>query len=166
MRQLLFILLAYCVVCATVSHAKSNPVLVVSFGGFRADKLDQYIKDNAKSNFAKFAQTGIKAEYMTPQFPSTTFANHMTLMTGLYPGFHGIIGNSVYDPDLNLKADFVTGTNAFEVAFWNKSEPIWSSVRRQNLTSAAILWPGSDVWPQTPGPFIFKLNSSSNTFIF
>ena len=37
---------------------------------------------------------------MTPSFPSVTFPNHFTLVTGLYPESHGIVGNQFWDPKL------------------------------------------------------------------
>lgn len=38
---------------------------------------------------------------MVPQFPSFTFTNHYSLMTGLYPRYHGIVGNKFYDADMD-----------------------------------------------------------------
>jgi predicted AlkP superfamily pyrophosphatase or phosphodiesterase len=136
---------------ATSPATTGYPLLVISLDGFRADKLDSFIARNATSTLATFAKNGVKADYMIPQFPSSTFANHQTLVTGLHAESHGIIGNSVYDPDTNLKADFVLGTNAYELQFWNQSDPIWITARKQNHSTSASLWPGSDVWPRTPG---------------
>jgi predicted AlkP superfamily pyrophosphatase or phosphodiesterase len=150
MIKLILVLVALSRLAESASK-QTYPLIVISLDGFRADKLDQLIAQNVSSNLAKFAKSGIKAEYMIPQFPSSTFANHQTLVTGLHAESHGIIGNSVYDPDSNMKADFVQGTNAYELQFWNQSEPIWMTARKQNRTTSGSLWPGSDVWPRTPG---------------
>jgi alkaline phosphatase D len=32
-----------------------------------------------------------------PSFPSKTFPNHYTLVTGLYPDHHGIVSNTIGD---------------------------------------------------------------------
>lgn len=36
---------------------------------------------------------------MLPSYPSLTFPNHYTIVTGLYPEHHGIVANSFWDPD-------------------------------------------------------------------
>ncbi|OCF30505.1 type I phosphodiesterase/nucleotide pyrophosphatase [Kwoniella heveanensis BCC8398] len=41
---------------------------------------------------------GVRAESMQPVFPTLTFPNHWSLMTGLYPESHGIIANDFWDP--------------------------------------------------------------------
>lgn len=46
------------------NESKPNPVLLVSFDGFRADKLDNFLREYPNSNFAKFIKEGIRAEYM------------------------------------------------------------------------------------------------------
>lgn len=60
----------------------NNPLLLVSLDGFRADKLDEFLRNNPESFFGKIVANGLKADYMIPSFPSSTFANHFTLVTG------------------------------------------------------------------------------------
>jgi predicted AlkP superfamily pyrophosphatase or phosphodiesterase len=60
----------------------ANPLLLVSLDGLRADKLDAFLKDNPNSYLKSFLNSGLKADYMVPVFPSSTFANHWTLVTG------------------------------------------------------------------------------------
>lgn len=57
-------------------------LLVVSFDGMRADKFDEHIKQYPVSNFSRIINNGLKADYMTPIFPSVTYPNHWTLVTG------------------------------------------------------------------------------------
>lgn len=59
-----------------------NPLLVISLDGLRADKLDEFIKENPSSTFKRISDNGLKADYMVPIFPSSTFPNHFTLVTG------------------------------------------------------------------------------------
>ena len=54
----------------------ANPVIVLSFDGMRIDKLDEFMKNNPNSNFAKFIANGVRANYMQPSYPSLTFPNH------------------------------------------------------------------------------------------
>ena len=57
-------------------------VVMVSLDGFRYDYAKKY---NAK-NLLQMAARGASApEGMIPSYPSVTFANHYTLVTGLYP---------------------------------------------------------------------------------
>ena len=68
---------------------------MVSLDGFRYDYAKKY---GAKHLLALGAQGAIAGEGMIPSYPSLTFPNHYTLVTGLYPEHHGIVANSFYDP--------------------------------------------------------------------
>jgi predicted AlkP superfamily pyrophosphatase or phosphodiesterase len=73
-----FLVLAF----SSVINAR-NPTLMISLDGFRADKLDEFLSKNPQSTFQKeFVNVGAKAAYMTPAFPSLTFPNHFTIITG------------------------------------------------------------------------------------
>ncbi|KAI9470498.1 MAG: alkaline-phosphatase-like protein [Benjaminiella poitrasii] len=81
-----------------------------------------------------------------PSFPSITFPNHWTLVTGLYPESHGIVANEFFDPafgeDFVHKDAVISGDPK-----WWGGEPIWRTVQRQQKRSAVIMWPGSNVEP-------------------
>jgi predicted AlkP superfamily pyrophosphatase or phosphodiesterase len=93
---LFFFTLFSLTLCLPFYERKSNlenkryPLLLISLDGFRADKFEEFIKENPTSNLRKFAKEGIKADFIKPSFPSLTFANHWTLVTGHYPETHGI----------------------------------------------------------------------------
>ena len=70
-------------------------VVMVSLDGFRYDYAKKY---GAKHLLALGAQGAIAREGMIPSYPSLTFPNHYTLVTGLYPEHHGIVANNFYDP--------------------------------------------------------------------
>src|SRR5688572_22089231 len=86
---------------------------------------------------------GVRAEALVPSFPSKTFPNHYTLVTGLYPGHHGIVGNAMRDP---RSGRTFTMQNRAEVsdAMWWGGTPIWNTVQRAGRPSAAMFWPGSE----------------------
>ena len=69
--------------------------MLISIDGFRADYLDRGITPNL-SRLAGEGATGP----MRPSFPSVTFPNHYTLVTGLHPDHHGIVGNNMIDAEL------------------------------------------------------------------
>jgi predicted AlkP superfamily pyrophosphatase or phosphodiesterase len=63
---------------------KFNPTLLISLDGFRSSKLEEFLKENPTSTLQKeFVENGIKAEYMKPAYPSNTFPNHYSMITGL-----------------------------------------------------------------------------------
>ncbi|WP_283250755.1 alkaline phosphatase family protein [Chryseobacterium capnotolerans] len=73
---------------------QSKPyVIMISTDGFRYDYAKKY---NAE-NLLKLSENGVKAEAMIPSYPSITFPNHWSLITGLYPSHHGLIDNFFYD---------------------------------------------------------------------
>ena len=59
------------------------PLLVISFDGVQAEKFDEWLQKNPSSNFKKFISEGARAEFMVPSFPTKTWPNHMTLVTGM-----------------------------------------------------------------------------------
>ena len=69
---------------SSFSITKKNKVLVISFDGMRSSKFDEFLSDNPNSAFnSEFIKSGVKAEYMIPSFPTLTFPNHYTLVTGI-----------------------------------------------------------------------------------
>ena len=72
-------------------------------------------------------------------------------MTGLYPESHGITGNTVYDPSLDLKAKL---TRISDTQWWNLTDPIWLTAKRQGLKTASSFWLGNDVYPRNPDIFL------------
>ena len=77
-------------------------------------------------------------------FPSKTFPNHYTQVTGLYADDHGIVSNRMYDP--TFKEYFTIGTKSLTASEgkWYGGEPIWVTAKSQGLTTACMFWPGSD----------------------
>ncbi|HEY3519830.1 MAG TPA: alkaline phosphatase family protein, partial [Rhodanobacteraceae bacterium] len=82
---------------ATVSSvAAANPLILVSIDGYRPD----YLQRGLSPNLEALADRGVRAQWMTPSFPTLTFPNHYTLVTGLYPDHHGIVANEMEDPSI------------------------------------------------------------------
>ena len=70
--------------CLSVIESKQPPLLLVSLDGMRASSLNQHLAETPKSNFKRIIDKGLKADYMAPIFPSLTFPNHWTLVTGIF----------------------------------------------------------------------------------
>src|SRR6185503_4731476 len=56
-------------------------VILISADGFRYDYAEKYKAEHLLA----LANGGVKAESMVPSFPSVTFPNHYSIVTGLYP---------------------------------------------------------------------------------
>src|SRR5690606_36954726 len=124
---------------ATTPRATARPIVVlVSLDGFRPDYLERGLTPHLDS----LARTGVRAQWMTPSFPTKTFPNHYTIVTGLLPDHHGIVANSMWDDALGR---FTMSTrDAVRDARWWGGEPIWVTAETQGRSSAPMFWPGSE----------------------
>jgi len=113
-------------------------VVMVSFDAFRHDYIDRY----KPAAFLDVASRGVQATAMIPSFPSKTFPNHFTLVTGLYPGHHGIVGNAFFDPQ--RREWYRVGTPAVRDSSWYSGEPIWVTAERRGVKAGVFFWPGSE----------------------
>ncbi|RKP04785.1 alkaline-phosphatase-like protein, partial [Thamnocephalis sphaerospora] len=116
----------------------ANTVVMISVDGMRADYLDR----GRSPALTRMAREGVRAEYMEPSFPSITFPNHYTLVTGLRPESHGIISNTFYDPVLNDTFWYTRPEQSWDSKWWG-GEPIWVTAVKQKQRSAVHMWPGS-----------------------
>lgn len=115
-------------------------VILISIDGFRWDYLDRY----APPNLLKLAAAGVRAEGLIPQFPSKTFPNHYTIVTGLTLPHHGIVSNNMKAPDIPGEFSLSDREVQNDPRWWG-GEPIWNTAERQGRKSAAMFWPGSEV---------------------
>lgn len=121
------------------AEAMQKPyVIMISTDGFRYD----YAKKYKAENLLKFSKEGIQAKAMLPSYPSITFPNHWTLITGLYPSHHGLIDNYFYDYKLK-KAYAMSNRQNAEDGSWYGGIPLWNLAEKQNVISASLQWVGS-----------------------
>ncbi|MDQ3229065.1 MAG: ectonucleotide pyrophosphatase/phosphodiesterase [Pseudomonadota bacterium] len=134
---LFFVFLAACAP-ATRPPVERDSVLLVSLDGFRPDYLDLGITPN----LSRLAREGVRADWMKTSYPSLTFPNHYTLVTGLRPDRHGIVHNTMRDAELG---DFaLSKRDALGDGRWWAGEPIWVGAAKAGLPSATLFWPGSE----------------------
>src|ERR1700716_450971 len=100
-------------------------VILVSFDGWRWDYIDRA----SVPNLTALAARGVRAMELISSFPSLTFPNHYTIVTGLYPGHHGIVSNTMWTPALGR---FTMSSAVVRDAVWYGGEPIWGTAIRQN----------------------------------
>jgi len=102
------------------SNVKTTLILF-SLDGFRREYLDR----KKTPTLATIAELGVSAEYMISQFPTETFPNHYSIITGLFPESHGIVANVFYDPKLNATFDYTDPSCAKDPDNkWYKGEPV------------------------------------------
>mmetsp|Transcript_4269 Transcript_4269/g.13626 ORF Transcript_4269/g.13626 Transcript_4269/m.13626 type:complete len:269 (+) Transcript_4269:208-1014(+) len=127
---------------ATRVHAPR--LLLISFDGFRFDYIDR--AQVQAQWLRKFRGEGTHAARMLPVYPSKTFPNHYSIVTGLYPPWHGVVDNGFCYKDW---APCFSMQNK-EPRYW-LGEPIWQTAALQGLPATTAFWPGSEVpkpgWP-------------------
>ncbi|KAI9183308.1 hypothetical protein H9P43_004225 [Blastocladiella emersonii ATCC 22665] len=117
--------------------------LLISIDGFRAEYLSRNRTPHLASLFTA-SHDGFRAAHLIPSFPSITFPNHYTLVTGRYPSEHGIVSNVFFDPALNATFTYTEPATNADPRFWAAAEPLWTAVERQGRTAAVSSWPGSE----------------------
>ena len=120
-----------------VAQPTAPVTILISLDGFRPDYLDR----QATPYLNALKAAGASAA-MRPSFPSNTFPNHYTLVTGLPPDKHGIVGNRM--EDARRPGQFFTLANN-DPFWWDGAEPIWTTAERAGVRTATMFWPGSNV---------------------
>ena len=123
---------------ATAPVEQRAPVtILVSIDGFHPDYLDRGLTPT----LSRLAAEGATAP-MRPSFPTKTFPNHWTLVTGLVPDHHGITANRMEDSG-RPEEPFTMST--VDPYWWNEAKPVWVEAEEAGIRSAAMFWPGSAV---------------------
>lgn len=122
----------------TAFAAKEQTVVLVSIDGFRWD----YIEKHGAPNLKAMANKGVRAQKLIPVYPTKTFPNHISIVTGLLPVNHGIVDNKFCDKARNNEC-YSMG-KALGDSTWVKGIPLWNLAKMQGLKSAAYFWPESD----------------------
>ena len=138
MRSLLVLLWGVLLLAAPIGAQQAPRVLLIGLDGFRAD----YLERPAALHLRALAARGVRADRMIPAFPSKTFPNHYSIVTGLAPEHHGIVANAMRDPALGLFR--LSDRTAVQTSGWWGGEPIWVTAERQGRRAATYFWPGSE----------------------
>jgi predicted AlkP superfamily pyrophosphatase or phosphodiesterase len=134
----LFLMLAACRP-ATPPAGDQPIVILISIDGWRWDYLDRF----APPSLSKLAAQGVRAEGLIPQFPSKTFPNHYTIVTGLTLAHHGIVSNNMRDPAIPGRYSMSNRDVLSDPRWWG-GDPIWNTAERQGRVAAPMFWPGSE----------------------
>ena len=123
----------------SLPQVSTTPVVMLSLDGFRHD----YLQRGHSPNLERFARLGLASDGLIPAFPTSTFTNHYSIVTGLYPGNHGIIGNTFYDRT-RAATYRMTNRKAVEDGRWYFGEPLWVAVEKSGGIAASFFWVGSE----------------------
>jgi len=119
---------------------KAHYVVLVSLDGFRWD----YARHDGAVNLLALGKKGVWApQGMMPSFPSLTFPNHFTIVTGLYPEHHGLVANTFYDETRQARYA-LSDPKAVRNGSWYSGVPLWSLAESQGMHAACLFWPGSE----------------------
>ena len=135
------VVLAACAHATAPASPRAALTILVSIDGFRAD----YFGRGPTPTLAALAADGVRSRGMRPSFPSLTYPNHYTLVTGLRPDRHGIVDNVMYDP-ARPGVRFALSDRAViaDPFWWDAATPIWVSAERQGIRTGGMFWPGAD----------------------
>jgi predicted AlkP superfamily pyrophosphatase or phosphodiesterase len=99
-------LLTSVLVNAQPKNDKENiRTLIVFFDGLRPD----YITSEAMPNVYAFAKAGCYGKQHHSVFPTVTRVNASSYSSGSYPATHGLMGNTVYFPEVDKRKGLNTG---------------------------------------------------------
>ena len=134
-------------------------VILVSIDGLKPEYLDRFDLPNLQRVITR----GARARAMIPVFPTLTFPNHYSLVTGLRPARHGIVANSFYDPQRKQKYSLNDGA-AVTDGTWYGGEPIWVTAETQGMVAACFFWPGSEAAIKGVRPSLYQnyVNTTPN----
>ncbi|KAM7417034.1 hypothetical protein PAMA_016918 [Pampus argenteus] len=120
----------------------ARPLLVFLIDGFRYDYMDD-LQD--LPGFRELVGNGVKVDYMTPDFPSLSYPNYYSLMTGRHCDVHQMTGNHMWDEA--SKKEFLIGTNPDSrlPLWWDGSEPLWVTLQKLGKKVYMYYWPGCEV---------------------
>ena len=162
MNPIHFILLSVFISCIHVSESARQRVVIISLDGVGW----QYIGGRFANtpNLDAIKQDGVHADYIQNVFPTVTWPNHHSMLTGLYAESHGIVGNMFWDPV--YKQEFHIGYDCtnYDNKFWNASEPVWLTLQKNGGHSGVFIWPGYNGYPEKPSYYekpVCNINCSS-----
>lgn len=132
---LLFCFILTIIACSPEREPRT--VVVVSLDGLRWDYPSLY----SMPNFDDISLSGVSA-VMRPCYPASTYPNHYSIATGLYPEHHGIINNRFWDKAKDTLFSYTDTLTRNEPAYF-KGEPIWDTAERQGVRAATVYWVGA-----------------------
>ena len=146
------------------NQSEIYPLILISMDGFRWD----YTERTDTPNFDFLIEKGVRAQSLIPVFPTSTFPNHLSIATGLYPENHGIVSNTMYDEVFDAWYTIGEGSESVPESRWYEGEPIWVTAEKQGKVTATYFWPGSEAEINGERPtywYVYDPSTSNETII-
>jgi len=138
---------------AQVDNSNYRPVILVSIDGFKPEYLERGVTPTLNA----LAKDGVRAENMRPSFPSITFPNHYTLVTGLRPDHHGIVANTMDDKNIaGVRFKMSNKEAVLDRRWWDGAEPVWVTAEKNQVKTGIMFWPGSEAAIHGVRPSAYK----------
>ncbi|RDV07805.1 alkaline phosphatase family protein [Sphingorhabdus pulchriflava] len=116
--------------------SQAEPVLLISIDGLQpADVIEAEKRGINIPNLKRFVKEGSYASGVTGVLPSVTYPSHATLVTGVSPAEHGIIGNTGFDPMQINQSGWYWYASDF------KAPTLWDAAAKAGLKTANVHWP-------------------------
>lgn len=136
------------------THAFRRTVILISLDGAKPTYLQPSLAPHLVS-LGLSSQRSRLASYLQPIFPTLTFPNHWSLLTGLYASAHGIVANDFTDTSTHKQFYYTNPSQSWNASWW-RGEPIWATAQRSGLNSAVLMWPGPPVTAAGVEPRYFQ----------
>lgn len=119
-----------------LAAARAEPVLMISIDGLRpADVIEAERRGLSVPNLWRFVREGAYATGVVGVLPTVTYPSHATLITGVAPARHGIVGNTTFDPlQINAGGWYWYATDI-------KVLTLFDAVKRAGHSTASVHWP-------------------------
>src|SRR5262245_24428570 len=143
MRRIVFWLISSLAVCfLSLAKAADGPpvrhVVLVSVDGLAASYLDD--PRAAMPTLRKLAMNRAVAKGMITSFPSVTWPSHTSLVTGVQPARHGVIGNAVWNRKLDRAVTYI-GDPELTKDEAVKVPTLYDVAHKAGLKSGSVIWP-------------------------
>jgi len=116
-----------------------SPLILISLDGFRWD----YLRKAPAPALQRLVDRGVRADGLIPSFPTKTFPNHYTIVTGLAPEHHGIVANDIRDVATGRTFAMSKASEVRDPMWWG-GEPLWVTAERAGRRAGTMFWPGSE----------------------
>ena len=113
----------------------SRAAVVISIDGFSAALFhDPSVRI---PTLRALAARGVAAAGLRPAFPSVTWPCHTTLVTGVAPARHGILGNEVLDRETGMVVRHEGDPTDAPI----RAETLWDAAAAAGRSTATLCWP-------------------------
>ncbi|MDB6027429.1 MAG: phnA [Verrucomicrobiales bacterium] len=109
------------------------------------DGLAAYYFEDPKAempNIRALAKAGARASSMKAVTPTVTWPNHTTLVTGVMPARHGVVGNNFYDRKTKKNVTLIFDP-VYDKEEIIKVPTIYDAAKASGMQTAAVNWPAS-----------------------